>query len=102
MPLGDWDQTQEIIQVDGAGAGCLLVKRHVYETIIRETGEFPFDIRPGLTEDHSLFVKLKQVGIPAYCAVKVEAHHVRPQALGIKDYDRSRVQLGEPYTREGL
>jgi Glycosyltransferase like family 2 len=101
LPLGAWDQKAELLQVDGAGAGCLLVKRSVYETIVRETGEWPFDIKLGLTEDHSFFRRLKELGIPAYCAPKVECHHVRPQALGLKDYDRSRVQLGAPYTRQG-
>lgn len=102
MPLGDWDRKADLFQIDGAGAGCLLVKRHVFEEVIRKTGEWPFDCRVGLTEDHSFFVRLKECGIKAYCVPSVEHHHVRPQALGLKDYDRSRVVLGTPYARDGI
>ena len=100
-PLGDWDKDADIFEVDGAGAGCLLVKRQVFEKIIAETGEWPFDCLPGLTEDHSFFKRLKACGIKAYCVPSVEAHHVMPRALSLADYDRSQVVLGSPYTRDG-
>lgn len=102
-PMGGWDEKADIVEVDSAGAGCLLVKRSVFERIVRETHELPFDLRPKLTEDHSFFARLKECGIKAYCAPLVESHHVIPKALSLAhDYDRSLVQLGDPYTRSGM
>lgn len=76
-----WDRSVEIFPVHSAGAGCLLVRRKVFERITAELNENPFDRYGGKGEDHSFFARLRKLGIPAYCAWKVEAQHL--EYLGI-------------------
>jgi len=74
--IADWDRSLDILQVDSAGGGCLLVKRKVFEQITRELKESPFDRYPGKGEDHSFFTRCRKLGIKAYCAPKIELQHL--------------------------
>lgn len=74
--IAGWDRNVPIFQVDSAGAGCLLVRRRAFEKIARELKENPFDRMGNRGEDHSFFMRLKQVGIEAWCAWNVEFEHL--------------------------
>jgi hypothetical protein len=74
--VADWDREADLIETHSAGAGCLLVKRHVFERITSELKENPFDRFPGKGEDHSFFMRLRKLGIKAYCAPKIELQHL--------------------------
>lgn len=74
--LADWDRSVNLLQVDSAGAGVLLIRRSVLERITEELKENPFERYPGKGEDHSFFTRLRKLGIAAFCAPHVEADHL--------------------------
>lgn len=71
-----WDKDKEIIQIDSAGGGCLLIRNQVLKTMFGN-GMLPFAEIEGNSEDHSFFRKLKMLGIQAYCATDVRVNHLR-------------------------
>lgn len=95
-PVGGWDETAEAMEVDSAGAGCLLVRRGVFNRIRDELKEAPFDRIKGYGEDHSFFLRLKKLEIKAVCAMRVECHHLQIRPLSVSDYDREGVELNTP------
>ena len=101
LPLGDWDRSVGAIEVDSAGAGCLFVRRRVYDRIDRELGEKPFDRVGGYGEDHSFFLRLHRLGIPAVCATRVECHHLQVRPLSLDHYDRDAVETAPAETARG-
>lgn len=92
--VGGPDGTQAI-QVDVAGAGCLLVKKRVFQRIRDELNEEPFSTKEfdGVVgEDFAFFRRLYRLGIVAVCDPRIECHHVYLKPLSIKnDYDRDNV-----------
>lgn len=98
--LAHWPQVggkdgTEAIQVDVAGAGCLLVKRRVFRRITEELGEEPFSVREykgTVGEDFAFFRRLHKLGIVTICDPRIECHHLYVKPLSIeKDYDRAGV-----------
>jgi len=74
--ISEYDKSKEIIEIDSAGGGCLLVKAKVYNAIIDKFGCMPFMEIPNNSEDHSFFWRLKQIGIQAYCAPHITCGHL--------------------------
>lgn len=74
--VNNWDRTSDIFQVHSAGGGCLLVRRQVFERITSALGESPFNRIQNKGEDHSFFIRCRTLGIPVYCAWKVEMAHL--------------------------
>lgn len=95
-PIGEWSQSANIIEVDSAGAGCLLIRRRVFDRIRDELNEQPFERLPGYGEDHSFFLRLRKLGVKSVCDTRVECHHLIVKRLGIGDYDPKWMDLGEP------
>lgn len=97
--LGDWQQDADLIPIKGAGAGCLLVRRRVFDKI-RATGQGPFDIyiKDGapLSEDHSFFERLWDLKIRAYWPPDIYVKHLTYKELDpYKDYDRTNLRIGK-------
>lgn len=82
-----------LIEIDCAGAGCLLVRRRVFERIHRELKEEPFTVENPFSEDFSFFNRLRRLGIQAYCAPHIHSHHllIRPVVEG--DFDARGLPL---------
>lgn len=88
--VADWDRTEELFSFSSAGAGCLLVRRRVFQRILSELREQPFSIIHPYTEDHSFFKRLRMLDITPYCAWKVECGHLRYEAEHLNPADRIR------------
>lgn len=95
--IAEWPETAKFIEIGRTGAGCLLVRRRVFDRIREELHENPFDVYPGYwrSEDFSFFKRLEKLAIKAYAAAKVEARHLTYHPLTGTDF---RKELLETYT----
>lgn len=100
-PLGDWDRKATALEVFSAGAGCLFVRRKVFDRIERELKEKPFNRYGGMGEDHSFFQRLHKLGIKVVCNPQIECHHLQVRPLRIEDYDPESVELNKPEPVKG-
>lgn len=62
-PIVDWDKDVKCFEIASSGAGCLLVRRSVFDRIKKELNESPFDIIHPFSEDHSFFKRLKKLNL---------------------------------------
>lgn len=95
--LGDWQKNADLVPLKGAGAGCLLVRRNVFERIKSELNESPFDIymddKSPLSEDHSFFERCWKLKIPVYAAPEIWVNHLTYKPLKEVDYDKSNLEV---------
>jgi len=85
-PLRDWYR-EGLMRIDGAGAGCLMVRGTVFERIRETLGEEPFEPRPGCAgEDLAFFLRLKELGIAAWVDTRIECPHLRILPLTLENY----------------
>lgn len=106
--LTTWPAGTEIMEVGPVGAGVLLVDTSVFREIGLRTGQAPFQIIQGLSEDYSFCARCRNLGIPVHLAPQVEAHHLAHRhALHVGDYvplmpaDAPPPQNAPPPTIEG-
>jgi glycosyltransferase involved in cell wall biosynthesis len=92
--MGDWKRKNvDLIPIRGSGAGCLLVRRKVFNKIQLKMKQSPFDIyvdKQGspLSEDHSFFERLWKLKIPAYACPDIFVNHLIYKELKVdKDYN---------------
>lgn len=78
--------------VECAGAGCLLVKNEVFDRILAELRENPFDILPPLGEDFSFFKRLQRLDIKAWCDPAIHVEHLTYRGIRMKDFDREALR----------
>lgn len=92
--LGDWPRG-EVLEVDCAGAGALLVKTGVFARIREELGEEPFstqEYKQLIGEDFAFFRRLHRLGIKTICPTYIESPHLAVRPLRMwKDYDPAGV-----------
>lgn len=79
--LTNWDADVKAVQLDATGAGCLFIRRNVFDALREQLpGEKPFDrmISEGFDgEDTSFFQRLKRLGIPMLLSTRIECPHLR-------------------------
>ena len=81
-PVAKWEPLDiRLFEVAAAGAGCLLVRRRVFDAIW-ETGEEPFDRIHPMSEDLSFFERLRKLGIKSYVAPHIECGHLIAKPVG--------------------
>jgi hypothetical protein len=100
--IAKWPDGSEILKVDSAGAGCLLVRRKVFDRIRVELKEEPFNRVEGLSEDHSFFWRLHLLKIPAWCDFRVECNHLAIKAITQTDYDPDTLDSSAPIPVPGF
>lgn len=96
LPLCGWDKDIYAVEVAAAGAGCLWVRREVFDRVRDELGEKPFDRVGGNGEDISFFLRLKKLGVKAVCSPRIECHHLETRPVSLADYDPSVLELHDP------
>jgi len=91
----------DIFQCHAAGAGCLLVKRWVFDYIQQELNEDPFTIRKPfdnpksdpLGEDLSFFDRCRQLDIQVICDPRITVGHLIPHSVEVgHEYDPHKVK----------
>lgn len=98
----NWTPGLMVCEIKSAGAGCLLVRKSVYDRIRDELDEQPFDIIHPFSEDHSFFRRLERLNIKAYFAPEVECPHLEVREITMADYDRTNVELDETQKVGGI
>lgn len=100
----DWPNG-EVLEVDCAGSGCLLVRRRVFDRIWDELGEEPFsrtefegrDGRIVVGEDFAFFRRLQKLGIKTICPTYIECHHLDIRPL---KYANDYINADSAYIRD--
>ena len=110
--MGSWDRSMNLIEIGSAGGGVLLVRKRVFDRIQNELGQKPFGRLPlhpktpddGETfgEDHSFFIRLRRLGIKAYCAWQIQAGHLRYDPVSLATHYRVKPQIHHSYELSGF
>lgn len=79
-----WPPETEIFQCDASGAGCLFIRKFVFDLIWTKLKDDPFATIGTLSEDMSFFDRLRKLGVGVYCAPQVYLSHL--YVVG-QDYD---------------
>jgi hypothetical protein len=90
-PICSWPESLELFQIGSSGAGCLFVRKRVFDAI-HTTGEQPFDRIHPLSEDHSFFRRLRNLEIKAYIDPRIHCNHLVVRPVELTDYEGN---LGE-------
>lgn len=102
QPMASWDKRLKVVQIGSAGGGCLFVRRSVFDRIVNELNEQPFDRLNSYSEDHSFFLRLKRLDIPAYAALNIECNHLRVTPVTLDDLPQNgQVMMSEPFKVRG-
>lgn len=96
QPMVKWDKRATLVQIGSAGAGCLFIRRKVFDQIATEwPDEGPFDKIHPFSEDHSFFIRCKKLGIKAYAAMHVHCNHLRVFPVTLDDLHHDELQVSE-------
>lgn len=99
LKMAAWPSDCDLLTVDAAGAGCLLVRRRVFDRIRDELGENPFDTTTELQgEDIAFFDRLRRLGIRSWVDTRVHSLHLTWHPIEESDWNPD--VLGEPELRE--
>jgi hypothetical protein len=83
----DWERQFKLLPVGAAGAGCLLVRRRVFDRIKAEQKALPFDpVGIYKTDDFSFFERCRLLDIKCWTAPQVELEHLSTRGVGAKDF----------------
>ncbi len=78
QPMGVWPPDVKVLQIGSAGAGCLFIRRSVFDRLANAyPNTNPFDKLHPFSEDHSFFLRCKEQGIKCYAAMHIESNHLR-------------------------
>lgn len=92
--IGPVDFSQHIIRIHGCtGAGCLMVRRSVFDRIARELKEEPFTRIPPVGEDFSFGHRLRRLGIKWWLAPRIKSDHLTVKRVTDADFDLNAVEV---------
>lgn len=100
-PIAAWDRKARLLEIGATGAGCLFVRKSVFQKIARECPDQPFTRFVGWSEDHSFFRRCHEVGIKTYLAPQIECNHLRVHAISLDDYDMDAQSTDATYSVGG-
>lgn len=90
--VAEVDHSQPLQDIKCSGAGCLLVRRRVFDRIREEFKCEPFDIWHPFSEDFSFYRRCIKLGIRTFVAPQIYSAHLRVAPVTNDDYDPSVVQ----------
>ncbi len=70
------------LEIGSAGAGCLFVRRSIFDRMREELADdpklrgAPFDRVPPYSEDHSFFLRLRALGVTPFVATHIHSPHL--------------------------
>lgn len=86
-PILEWDRRMELVEITGAGAGCLFAERSVFDEIQDKCKCEPFDRMEHTSEDHSFFRRCTECEIKTYLAPAIEFDHLTVSRVTSDMYD---------------
>lgn len=103
QPMARWAQDAKLIQIGSAGGGCLFVRRAVFDRISEKYPQVgPFDKIFPFSEDHSFFLRCKELEVKCYAAMHVHCHHLRVSPVTLADLDDEGLQVSELFPVGGF
>lgn len=89
--LGDWSEEADVQECDGAGAGCLMIRKTVVDKIKKKTKTSLFAIKEPFSEDNSFFLRCREAGVKVYFSNSIQVRHLIYRELSIdKDYPKDK------------
>lgn len=105
--LGDWSREVDVMPIHAAGAGCLMVRKTVFDKIKNKLNQNPFEIlnnkKMVFSEDLSFFERLYKLKIQPYFATTIDVKHLIYKELSInEDYNRDGLVITKEMEVLGL
>lgn len=66
----------QVFEIQGCGMGCCLIRMTALQACADAIGMSPFQPLPGLSEDYSFCVRMKQLGKKMVCDSRIKVGHV--------------------------
>lgn len=101
VKIASMDWTLPLTEIKCSGAGCLLVRRKVFDRIREELKEEPFDIIHPYSEDFSFYRRCIKLGIKTYVSPRIYSSHLMVRPVTHEDYDASQLQTETIKTNAG-
>lgn len=101
-PIASWDQDAKLLEIGATGAGCLFVRKSVFDRIAKECPDQPFTRFVGWSEDHSFFRRCHELGIKTYLAPKLQCNHLRVHSISLDDYEMEHSKNDNSYAVGGF
>lgn len=93
------DRSVNLIPIDAAGGGCLLVRASVFRRMREHFGVMPFDACPPYkTDDFNFFERCRILGIKCWCMPQVECKHLSVTGYGLDDFQSTFAQPQHTHT----
>lgn len=100
--ISSWDQDAKLLEIGATGAGCLFVRKSVFDKIAAKCPDQPFTRFVGWSEDHSFFRRCHELGIKTYLAPHLQCNHLRVHAISLDDYEMEHVRNDQSYSVGGF
>lgn len=87
----------KLIEVDACAAGCMLIKRKVFEKLKQPYFHYipATETEPKMGEDFFFCKKLREAGIKIYCDTSVICRHIGDEFIGPQHWDIYRQRLAQ-------
>lgn len=93
----------ELIEVDACGAGCMLIKKEVFEKLKKPYFQYipRGEKTPRIGEDFYFCEKVKKAGFKIYCDTSIICKHIGTTYIGPEHWEISNDKLKEIEERMG-
>jgi len=92
-----FDIKEELLEVDACGAGCMLIKKEVFEKLKKPYFQYipAGEDTPRKGEDFFFSEKVKEAGFKIYADTSVVCHHMGTKFIGPQHWEISKQRLQE-------